>query len=94
MLRGLNLSLTATWLRKRDFLVTLHPAPSPREHNKVPPAPELRGGDRVPTLPIHGRRRGAPLAAIGLLLSCTLVLAPAAVAVGPTLSTPYPSVVV
>jgi len=48
----------------------------------------------VPTLPIHGRRRGAPLAAIGLLLSSTLVLAPTAVAAGLTLSTPYPSVVV
>jgi uncharacterized membrane protein len=48
----------------------------------------------VPTLSIHGRRRGAPLAAIGLLLSSTLVFAPAVAAVGPTLSTPYPSVVV
>lgn len=46
------------------------------------------------TLPIHGRRRGASLAAIGLLLSSTLALAPTAVAVGLTLSTPYPSVVV
>lgn len=48
----------------------------------------------MPTLPIHGRRRGAPLAAIGLLLSSTLALAPTAVAAGLTLSTPYPSVVV
>lgn len=48
----------------------------------------------MPTLPIHGRRRGAPLAVIGLLLSSTLALAPAVVAVSPTLSTPYPSVVV
>lgn len=48
----------------------------------------------MPTLPIHGRRRGAQLAAIGLLLSSSLTFAPSAVAVGPTLSTPYPSVVV
>jgi uncharacterized membrane protein len=48
----------------------------------------------VPTLLIHGRRRGAPLAAIGLLLSSTLALAPTAVAAGPTLNTPFPSVVV
>jgi uncharacterized membrane protein len=48
----------------------------------------------VPTLPIHGRRRSAPLAVIGLLLSSTLALAPTAVAAGLTLSTPYPSVVV
>ena len=48
----------------------------------------------MPTLSIHGRRRGATLAAIGLLLSSTLALAPAAVAAGLTLSTPYPSVVV
>jgi uncharacterized membrane protein len=48
----------------------------------------------VPTLSIHGRRRGAPLGAIGLLLSSTLALAPAALAAGLTLSTPYPSVVV
>jgi uncharacterized membrane protein len=47
----------------------------------------------VPTLPIHGRRRGAPLAAIGLLLSSTLALAPAALA-ATTLNTPFPSVVV
>ncbi|MEO8639584.1 MAG: NEW3 domain-containing protein [Chloroflexota bacterium] len=48
----------------------------------------------MPTLSIHGRRRGAPLAAIGLLLSSTFALAPAALAAGLTLSTPYPSVVV
>jgi len=47
----------------------------------------------VPTLSIHGRRRGAPLAAIGLLLSSTLALAPTAVAAA-TLNTPFPSVVV
>jgi uncharacterized membrane protein len=47
----------------------------------------------VPTLPIHGRRRGAPLAVIGLLLSSTLALAPTAVAAA-TLNTPFPSVVV
>lgn len=46
------------------------------------------------TLPIHGRRRGAPLAAIGLLLSTTLALAPTVAAVTLTLTTPYPSVVV
>ena len=48
----------------------------------------------MPTLPIHARRRGAPLAAIGLLLTSTLALAPTAVAAGLSLSTPYPSVVV
>ncbi len=48
----------------------------------------------MPTRPIHGRRRGAPLAAIGLLLSSTLVLAPTAIAAGVTLTTPYPSIVV
>nr|MBA3689210.1 hypothetical protein [Chloroflexota bacterium] len=48
----------------------------------------------MPTPLIHGRRRAAPLAAVGLLLSTTLALAPAAVAAGLTLSTPYPSVVV
>jgi uncharacterized membrane protein len=47
----------------------------------------------VPTLPIHGRRRAAPLAVIGLLLSSTLALAPTAVAAA-TLNTPFPSVVV
>ena len=47
----------------------------------------------MPTLSIHGRRRGAPLAAIGLLLSSTLALAPTAVAAA-TLNTPFPSVVV
>ena len=47
----------------------------------------------MPTLPIHGRRRGAPLAAIGLLLTSTLALAPTAVAAA-TLNTPFPSVVV
>ena len=47
----------------------------------------------MPTLPIHGRRRAAPLAAIGLLLSSTLALAPTAVAAA-TLNTPFPSVVV
>jgi uncharacterized membrane protein len=46
----------------------------------------------VPTVPTHGRRRGAPLAAIGLLLSSTLALAPATVAAGLTLSTPFPSI--
>ncbi|MEX2136595.1 MAG: NEW3 domain-containing protein [Chloroflexota bacterium] len=48
----------------------------------------------MPTVPIHGRRRGAPLAAIGLFLSSTLALAPAAMAAGATLTTPYPSIVV
>ena len=47
----------------------------------------------MPTLPNHGRRRGALLAAIGLLLSTTLALAPSAVAAA-TLNTPFPSVVV
>jgi len=47
----------------------------------------------VPTLPNHGRRRGALLAAIGLLLSTTLALAPSAAAAA-TLNTPFPSVVV
>jgi uncharacterized membrane protein len=47
----------------------------------------------VPTLPIHGPRRAAPLAAIGLLLSSTLAFAPTAVAAA-TLNTPFPSVVV
>jgi uncharacterized membrane protein len=42
----------------------------------------------VPTLPIPWRRR----AAIGLLLSSTLALAPVAIAAGLTLTTPYPSV--
>ncbi|MGZ6299061.1 MAG: COG1470 family protein [Candidatus Limnocylindria bacterium] len=46
----------------------------------------------MPTVPTHGRRRGAPLAAIGLLLSSTLALAPATAAAGVTLSTPYPSI--
>jgi uncharacterized membrane protein len=46
----------------------------------------------VPTVPTHGRRRGAPLAAIGLLLSSTLALAPATAAAGLTLSTPDPSI--
>lgn len=47
------------------------------------------------TLSIPGRRRGTRLgAAIGLLLVSTLALAPAAMAVSPTLTTPYPSVVV
>jgi uncharacterized membrane protein len=46
----------------------------------------------VPTVSTHGRVRGAPLAAIGLLLSSTLALAPATVAAGLTLSTPYPSI--
>ena len=48
----------------------------------------------MPTLPNNGRKRGAPLAAIGLLLTSTLALAPTAVAAGLTLTTPYPSVVV
>ena len=48
----------------------------------------------MPTLPIHGRSRRVPLAVIGLLLSNTLLLTPAAVAATPTLTTPYPSVVV
>lgn len=48
----------------------------------------------MPSLSIHGRRRGAPLAAIGLLLSSTLALVPTAIAAGPSLSTPYPAVVV
>ena len=48
----------------------------------------------MPTLPNRGRGRGAPLAAIGLLLSSTLALAPTAAAAGLTLTTPYPSVVV
>ena len=48
----------------------------------------------MPTLPIRGRRRNAPLAAIGLFLSTTLALAPTASAAGATLSTPYPSIVV
>lgn len=47
----------------------------------------------MPTLPIHGPRRAAPLAAIGLLLSSTLALAPTAVAAA-SLNTPFPSVVV
>lgn len=47
----------------------------------------------MPTLPNHGRRRGALLAAIGLLLSTTLALAPSAAAAA-TLNTPFPSVVV
>ena len=43
---------------------------------------------------IPGRRRAAPLgAALGLLMS-SLAIAPAALAAGVTLSTPYPSVVV
>ena len=48
----------------------------------------------MPTLSIRGRRRSAPLAAIGLVLSSTLALAPTAIAAGVTLTTPYPSVVV
>jgi uncharacterized membrane protein len=48
----------------------------------------------VPTLSIRGRGRRAPLAAIGLVLSSTLALAPTAIAAGVTLTTPYPSVVV
>jgi uncharacterized membrane protein len=48
----------------------------------------------VPTLSIRGRGRIAPLAAIGLVLSSTLALAPTAIAAGVTLTTPYPSVVV
>ena len=47
----------------------------------------------MPTLPNHGRRRGALLAAIGLLLSTPLALAPSAAAAA-TLNTPFPSVVV
>jgi uncharacterized membrane protein len=43
---------------------------------------------------MHGHRRGAPLTAIGLLLTSTLAFAPAAIAATPTLTTPYPSVVV
>jgi hypothetical protein len=46
----------------------------------------------VPTHPIPRRGRGAPLAAIGLLLSSTLAFAPTVAAAGPTLTTPYPSV--
>ena len=48
----------------------------------------------MPTLPIHGRRRGAPLAAIGLLLSSTLALAAPTAVAAATLNTPFPSVVV
>jgi uncharacterized membrane protein len=48
----------------------------------------------VPTLPIRGRRRGAPLAAIGLLLSSTLALAAPTAVAAATLNTPFPSVVV
>jgi uncharacterized membrane protein len=48
----------------------------------------------VPTLPIHGRRRGAPLAAIGLLLSSTIALAAPTAVAAATLNTPFPSVVV
>ena len=46
----------------------------------------------MPTHPIPRRGRGAPLAAIGLLLSSTLAFAPTVAAAGPTLTTPYPSV--
>ena len=47
------------------------------------------------TLSIPGRRQRAPLgAAAGLLLIGSLVLAPTALAASPTLTTPYPSVVV
>lgn len=46
----------------------------------------------MPTHPIPRRGRGAPLAAIGLLLSSTLAFAPTAAAAGLTLTTPYPSV--
>ena len=45
----------------------------------------------MPTHPIPRRGRGAPLAAIGLLLSSTLAFAPTVAAAGPTLTTPYPS---
>lgn len=48
----------------------------------------------MPTIPIRGRRRGASLAAIGLLLSSALALATPAVAAGATITTPYPSIVV
>ena len=48
----------------------------------------------MPTLSIRGRGRSAPLAALGLVLSSTLALAPTAIAAGVTLTTPYPSVVV
>ena len=48
----------------------------------------------MPTVPIHGRRRGAPLAAIGLLLSSTLALAAPTAVAAATLNTPFPSVVV
>jgi len=48
----------------------------------------------VPTNPIPRRGRGAPLAAIGLLLSSTLAFAPAVAAAGLTLNTPFPSVAV
>jgi uncharacterized membrane protein len=46
----------------------------------------------VPTVSTHGRMRGAPLAAIGLLLTSTLALAPATVAATLTLNTPFPSI--
>ena len=48
----------------------------------------------MPTDPNPRRRRGAPLAVIGLVLSTTLGLAPMVAAAGPTLTTPYPSVAV
>ena len=48
----------------------------------------------MPTHSIPRRGRGAPLAAIGLLLTSTLAFAPSVAAAGPTLTTPYPSVAV
>ena len=48
----------------------------------------------MPTLLFQGRRRSAPLAAIALVLTSSLALAPTAIAAGVTLTTPYPSVVV
>ena len=48
----------------------------------------------MPTNPIPRRGRGAPLAAIGLLLTSTLAFAPAVAAAGLTLNTPFPSVAV
>ena len=48
----------------------------------------------MPTNPIPRRGRGAPLAAIGLLLTSTLAFAPAVSAAGLALNTPFPSVAV
>jgi uncharacterized membrane protein len=49
-----------------------------RNHRAVPPAVD--------------HRRGRALAVIGLLMASSLALAPAAIAAGPSLTTPYPSV--